>query len=55
MRLVCIRAFGSFLPGDEIPADVLEDAGFNHTYFAVKPKPEPPVPTEPDEDTKEDE
>jgi hypothetical protein len=37
MRLVCIRQFGSFLPGDEYPEEVADDASFDHTYFAAKP------------------
>lgn len=36
MRLVCIRQFGSFLPGDEYPEEVADDASFDHTYFAAK-------------------
>lgn len=37
MHLVCIRQFGSFLPGDDYPEEVPDDASFDTAYFAVKP------------------
>lgn len=44
MRLTCIRQFGSFLPGDEYPEDVPEDASFDHAFFAAKPsEDDPPI------------
>jgi hypothetical protein len=46
MRLVCIRQFGGFLPGDDFPEEVPEGAAFDHTYFAVKQPDEDPTPTQ---------
>lgn len=34
MTLVCVRAFGNFVPGDEI--EVPEGAGYDHYYFELK-------------------
>ena len=43
MHLVCIRQFGDFLPGDDYPEEVPDDASFDRAYFAVKPEDDPPI------------
>jgi hypothetical protein len=57
MHLVCIRQFGDFLPGDDYPEEVPDDATFDSAYFAVKPADElsTPPPTQRVKPRKEDE
>lgn len=39
MLLVCVNAFGNFVPGDEV--EVPDGALFDTAYFRVKPDAEP--------------
>lgn len=50
MILVCVRQFGNFLPGDEVPEEVPDDALFDVTHFARKPEADDGSPPEEDDE-----